>query len=256
MNIERYDNNSWCSANRDPAGESLVRISVNSQELVTLTSSPHKLNELVVGFLNSQGIINDLDDIISLGVCADSGRAEIQIKEFKRPTAPIVLTSGCGSGISFARPSAVSRKSGRPDSQVPVFAPETVTSLMQQLNTRTEKYHQHGGIHSAAVGGNDQLLLFAEDIGRHNTLDRLAGEALLKGLSLEGKVLVTSGRISSEMVSKAAFLGIEVIASRTSPTDLAVKMCGELGITLIGYVRGASFDVYCCPEKLSRARAD
>ncbi len=256
MNIERYENNSWCCANRDPASEFLVSISVNSEELVTLTSSPHKLNELVVGFLNSQGIISDMDDIITLGVCPDSGRAEIQIKEFRRPTAPIVLTSGCGSGISFDRPSSVARKSRKTGSQTPVFAPETVTSLMQQLNTRTEKYHQHGGIHSAAVGDNDQLLLFAEDIGRHNTLDRLAGEALMRGLSLDGKVLVTSGRISSEMVSKAAFLGIEVIASRTSPTDLAVKMCSELGITLIGYVRKTSFDVYCCSEKLSRAQAD
>jgi CheY-like chemotaxis protein len=114
-----------------------------------------------------------------------------------------------------------------------------------------ENYKSHGGIHSAAVGDGASILLYAEDLGRHNTLDRIAGEALLKGIDLSGTMLVTSGRVSTELAAKAAMLGISLIASRTSPTDMAVKMCGEAGIALVGYVRGGRFTVYTCPERIA-----
>ena len=97
------------------------------------------------------------------------------------------------------------------------------------------------------------LLLYAEDIGRHNTIDRLAGEALLRGMDLAGKALVTSGRVSSEMAAKGAMLGVSLIASRTSPTDMAVKICSEAGITLVGYVRAGRFTVYSHPERIELA---
>jgi FdhD protein len=119
---------------------------------------------------------------------------------------------------------------------------------MDGLARRAEAYRAHGGIHSSAVGRGSAILLHAEDIGRHNTLDRIAGEALLKGIDLEGATLVTTGRVSSEMAAKAAFLGIALIASRTSPTDLAIRLCEEQGIALLGYVRGGRFTVYSRPE--------
>ena len=122
---------------------------------------------------------------------------------------------------------------------------------MKELNQKAEQYRSHGGIHSSAVGDGKRLLLFAEDIGRHNTLDRIAGEALFKGVELADKMLVTSGRISTEMVSKAARLGIGLIASRTSPTDLAIRMSEAAGITLVGYLRGETFEVYCHPDRIT-----
>ena len=108
--------------------------------------------------------------------------------------------------------------------------------------------------YSAAVGTAEDLLLYAEDLGRHNTLDRLAGEALFRGIDLEGTMLVSSGRVSTEMVAKAARLGIVLFATRTSPTDLAVRMAEQAGITLAGYLRGESFDVYSHPERLAARR--
>jgi FdhD protein len=101
------------------------------------------------------------------------------------------------------------------------------------------------------VGNGRAVLLHAEDIGRHNTLDRLAGEALFKGIDLSGMILATSGRVSSEMVAKAAVLGIALIASRTSPTDMAVRMCQEQGITLVGYARGTRFTIYAHPWRIA-----
>jgi FdhD protein len=131
-------------------------------------------------------------------------------------------------------------------------APDAVFRLMEELAKKAEGYRSHGGIHSAAVGEPDgTLLLFAEDLGRHNTLDRIAGAALFKGIDLAGKLLVTSGRVSTEMAAKAARLGIALIASRTSATDQAVRLCEVAGIGLVGYVRGGKFTVYAHPLQLA-----
>ena len=121
---------------------------------------------------------------------------------------------------------------------------------MNELTQKADQYRSHGGIHSAAIGRNGKLILYAEDLGRHNTFDRIAGEAFFKGINLAGADLVTSGRVSTEMVAKAALMGISVIASRTSPTDMAIKLCDQSGICLIGYLRGGSFTIYSHPEAI------
>lgn len=94
------------------------------------------------------------------------------------------------------------------------------------------------------------MILYAEDIGRHNTLDRLAGEALFRQVDLAGRIVVTSGRVSTEMVVKAARLGVGLVASRTSPTDKAIDFCEQAGMTLIGYVRGGSMEIYSHPGRV------
>lgn len=225
-----------------------LRLTVNGRELATLIASPHQLNFLVAGFLRLQGFVDSLDDIATLGVCAEFGAAQVRLNRHQLPERlRPVLTSGCGTGITFAAPGEELPKvdAGRR------YAAAEMTALMRELSRRAEQYRSHGGIHSAAVGDGNGLLLFAEDLGRHNTLDRIAGEALFKGIDLAGKMLVTSGRVSTEMVAKAARLGIGLIASRTSPTDMAVQLSRQAGVILIGYARGDAFDVYCHPERLA-----
>ena len=230
-------------------GEFPLVLRVNDRELVTLIASPHDLRFLVAGFLRVQGFVSRVEDFLMLSVCNDYGIANVRIRgEIPSELKPI-LTSGCGTGITYSLPSAggVAKPAGAP---VPV-TPAAVFALMEGLAQKAEQYKNHGGVHSAAVGDLDgKLLLHAEDIGRHNTFDRLAGEALLRGVELSGRLLVTSGRISAEMAAKAAALGIPLIASRTSPTDMAIRICQEAGITLIGYLRGAKFKVYATPERL------
>jgi FdhD protein len=224
-----------------------VVLHVNGRKIATLIASPHELRFLVAGFLRLQGFVNSIDDFHMLSVCEDSGTANVRIKGDLPEQLEPVLTSGCGTGIIFNLPSADARRAPAPPGRV---AADTIFRLMDELNRRAEQYRSHGGIHSAAVGDDQGIILAAEDIGRHNTLDRIAGEALIKNIDLAGKLLVTSGRISTEMAAKAALLGITLIASRTSPTDMAITMCEQAGITLIGYVRGNKFTVYSHPEAI------
>ncbi len=224
-----------------------LRIRVNGSDLATLICSPHKLNYLLAGFLHVQGFAGSLDDILALGVCDDFGLAEIRLKNALPEKLQPTLTSGCGTGIAFNLPQKFHQNSRHRSCN---YSCDSLFLLMRQLAQKADKYRSHGGIHSAAIGDEDGLLFHAEDIGRHNTLDRLAGEALFRGIALQDKMLLTSGRISSEMVAKAARLGIGLLASRSSPTNRAIELCDQAGITLVGYLRGDSLEIYSHPEQL------
>lgn len=247
--VFRYDGRRLSAEDHGPVEEFPLALTVNGVELATLICSPHDLAYLVGGFLRMQGLVSRPDDFLALSVCADFRVAMVRIRgnvpERLKPT----ITSGCGSGITFQlpAPSPQQRTAGRRS----VFSPGEIFSLMKELARRAEGYRAHGGIHSAAVGDGGTVLLHAEDLGRHNTLDRIAGEALFRNIDLSGKMLVTSGRVSSEMAAKAAGLGIALIASRTSPTDMAVRICEEREITLVGYVRGGKFSLYAHPWRIA-----
>jgi len=228
-----------------------LRLRVNGRELATLVCSPHKLNFLLAGFFRLQGFVESLDDIQSLGVCSDFGLAEVRLRGELPERLQPTLTSGCGTGIAYNLPEhLLSEGKQRPRH----YDSNSLLRLMKELNNLTEQYRSHGGIHSAAIGDRDGLLLLhAEDIGRHNTLDRLAGEAMFRNINLQDKMLVTSGRVSTEMVAKAARLGVGLVATRTSPTDKAIELCEQAGITLVGYVRGGNMEVYSHSQQLRLA---
>ena len=229
-------------AERRVVEEYPLRLRVNGHELATLVCSSHQLNFLLAGFLQLQGFVGYLDDILCMGICQDFGLAELHIRGDLPERLQPTLTSGCGTGIAYNLPRNLL---GLPRPESRRYNSASLFRLLKELNEHTEQYHRHGGIHSAAIGDDvGRLMLYAEDIGRHNTLDRLAGEALFKEFELQGKMLITSGRISSEMVAKAARLGIGLLASRTSPTDKAIDLCDQAGITLIGYLRGSGLEIY------------
>lgn len=239
--FHRYRNGQLLPQQTGIVAEFPVVLQVNGRELATLVASSHELRFLVAGFLRLQGFVERAEDFHMLAVCEEFGVANVLIKGELPERLKPVLTSGCGTGVTFSleKPTGAAKVAAAP------VAPQAIFRLMDELARRADQYKSHGGIHSAAVGELDgSLHLYAEDIGRHNTLDRIAGEALFKGLSLDGLLLATSGRVSAEMALKGARLGVACIASRTSPTDMAVTICRQAGITLIGYVRGEQFTVY------------
>ncbi|MFC2070328.1 formate dehydrogenase accessory sulfurtransferase FdhD [Chloroflexota bacterium] len=119
-----------------------------------------------------------------------------------------------------------------------------ILSLAKEFQHRSEIYHATGGVHSAALCDTSSILLFSEDIGRHNALDKIFGECMLNDIPADDKIIVSSGRISSEMLLKVSRRQIPVIVSKSAPTDLGIKLTSDLGITLIGYVRGKRMNIY------------
>jgi FdhD protein len=237
--------------------ETRLRIEVDGANLVELMCSPHRVNALVLGFLYHEGLIDHLDDVASIRVCLPDGLAEVWLS---RPAPPLparrIVTSGCTGGVSFgAYLEELERLRLAPDAVR--VDPRRVYVALRQLYDRSALYHQSGGVHTSIMvdpaSPSDLasgVLAVGEDIGRHNTLDKLRGEALMREIDTRGAMIVSSGRISSEMLVKAALMGAPIVGSRTSPTQLAVTLAEHLGLTVIGYIRSASMNVYTCPERV------
>jgi FdhD protein len=182
--------------------------------------------------------------VASMRVCEEEALADVMLinPEYELPTQR-TLTSGCGGGTVFKA------QGQRVDSGL-VVAPTEVLSLMKQLQEQMELYRFCGGVHTSALSDTKNLLVVAEDIGRHNTLDKIQGECLLRGLSTRDRLLLSTGRISSEMLLKAAKMQAPIVVSRHSPTGSAISLARDLGIALVGYARGSRLSVYSHPERL------
>jgi FdhD protein len=221
-----------------------LAIYVNRQELVTILCTPTKLNCLVLGFLYTEGIISGLGDVAKMRVCEEESLADVMLSnpEYELPTQR-TLTSGCGGGTTF-------KTQGQSVDSDLVATPKEVLSLMKQLQKQTALYRLCGGVHGSALSDTKNLLVVAEDIGRHNTLDKIQGECLLRELSTRDRLLLSTGRISSEMLLKAAKMQAPVVVSRHSPTGSAVSLARDLGIALVGHAHGSRLSVYSHPERL------
>ncbi len=215
-------------------------VHVNGKKFITLLCSPLKLDCLVVGYLWLEKVIGSLDDIRRLEVSEVDGRADVTLmREVELPTERI-LTSGCGGGITFR---IDPRLFPRIRSALKV-RPQQLSDRMRELFAAGVNYRASRGIHGAALADGDRLLIVAEDVGRHNAVDKVKGEALLKEVPTTDRILLSTGRISSEMLLKAVRMGVPLIASRTSPTEMAVSLAEQLGVTIVGYVRSDSLNLY------------
>jgi FdhD protein len=244
INGYKFIEGKWQETRLSVPKEFDLTIFINKRELVTIMCSPLKLNCLVLGYLFSEGLIKDLKDVSSMRVCEDDALADVTVNnsDFTMPEKRI-LTSGCGGGISF------NIKVNKIYSDIK-FKPEQILSLMHQMLQNAASYNLTGGIHTSVICDVNKIIAMAEDIGRHNTLDKLTGECLLRKIPTKDKILLTSGRISSEMLRKAVRMETPIIGSLTSPTERAVLLAREAGITLIGYARGNHLTVYSNLERL------
>lgn len=248
--IVRYRGGSFETLQIPVVGEQSLTIFVNGLELATLQCTPVKLDCLVLGFLSFEGIIHGLDEVRSLDVFPEEAVADVRLTKPFIPPRRRIFTSGCTGGITFGMP--MEGFKGFPEEAT--LYPEQPFDLMKQLYAEAQLYRESRGIHAAALSDGKGLLLVAEDVGRHNALDKIHGEALLQGITTAGNILLSTGRISSEMLRKGAHMRTPFVISRTSPTSLAVQAAKRFGITVIGYVRGEGFNVYSHPERLLSQR--
>lgn len=222
-------------------------IYINGEDLVTILCTPSLLIELTVGFLFSENYIDTLDEIQDLEVEENSKSINVSLKENKRPLRDKyrgrrTITSGCGKNTSFYN--IVDSKATSKISKKMYIKPVSVVQLMREFNKLSVLFKETGGVHSCALASEDGILFYAEDIGRHNALDKVLGSGHLASLVFEDKLVLSTGRISSEMLIKSAKRKIPVIISRSAPTSLAIDLAKELGITLIGFARGDKMNIY------------
>ncbi|MEW6661768.1 MAG: formate dehydrogenase accessory sulfurtransferase FdhD [Bacillota bacterium] len=225
----------------------------NERETVTLLCSPQELDELAIGFLVGEGLLKQAQEIKNLVVDTERGLAWVSA-EPDRPVAKEAIgrrfiTSGCGSGTGYySLADAVACAKVQTDL---VLLPREVNDLMSKMQNLAQQYRVTRGIHGAGLCSPDQVEVFREDIGRHNAVDKILGYCFIKGIKPENKVLAVTGRISSEIMLKAAKMSIPVLLSRSVPTDMAVIIGEELGITIIGAARAGKFSVYSHRERVS-----
>ncbi len=224
--------------------ESLIRIFVNGSSFSTLVCSPSDIEELAVGNLFSEGFIDSFEEISSVRKSGDSLSVFVELKknaDLSKENSESIMTSGCGGASTFSIGSLSDIK------KLPSlrdFSPESVLSLFREFNERSALFSETGGVHGAALCEDESILSFKEDIGRHNAVDKLIGESLLRGQTGENKFFLFSGRISSEIFLKANRFGVYLTASRSAPTDRAVEMAKASNMRLIGFARGYRLNLY------------
>jgi FdhD protein len=267
-----YDGQCALPVRRPVIAETPWVLYLDRRELVTFMCSPVGLQHLALGFLISEGMIERLADVWQLKVYLDEDRVYMYFPDagldgelamrtceeasgsidvrLRRPSSARpekrILTSGCGGGVTFDDLSG-----DRPPLQSDLrINPEQISMLMRQLNESATLYRASRGVHTSALADDARLLVLAEDVGRHNTLDKIRGACLLGNIPTRDRILVSSGRISSEMITKARKMETPIVISRTSPTVTSIRLAKAWNITLIGYVRGRQMRVYTGAERV------
>lgn len=235
------------------AVEEPLEISVCGKPLAVTMRTPGHDRELVAGFLWTEGVVEELDQIVSIELVEDDAQKGNRISVELRGGIPEIVGEGrnfvAGSGCGVcgkASIEAVRSRGLRPVQSEFTVDPEVLCALPGKLRAEQAVFGRTGGLHAAALfGGNGELIVLREDIGRHNAVDKVVGWALLEGrLPLSDSVLMVSGRGGFEIAQKAIAAGVPVLASVSAPSSLAVQLARELGLTLVGFLRGRRFVVY------------
>ncbi len=219
---------------------------INDRELLKIMITPNMMREFAIGFLAAQGFIESMNDIKTelLGDNKAVLYFELEKDIPENIFASAYLNPGCGGGVSFKslKLPQVKTKSK--------FAIDNTLELMKEVLAYAEFYKEAGGFHAAGLAVNDKLVSTAEDIGRHNAVDKVIGYGFIEGIDFSKSSLFSTGRVTVEAVAKAARLNIPVLVSRSSPTNLAVALAEKQNITLIGYARGKKAKVYANKERM------
>ncbi len=232
--------------------ETAVSLTVNGEIWLTFMCTPVDQEALAVGFLYNEEIIHSKDELADVRVCETGDNVDVWLTHSAEKPTNWRRTSGCTGGATSVDAAPPDGKPAiHPPSDSVTLSPQAVTRLIERLFESQELYRSAGGVHTSALSDGESILAAAEDIGRHNTLDKIAGRCLLEGISPARKILLTTGRVSSEMMQKASRIGASVVITRTSPSSLSIEMAEQTGITLIGYARRDRFNVYTHSERIT-----
>ncbi len=234
------------------ASELPITLIVNNESLVTLLCTPAELKELAVGFLLSEGILLKKESITRLEIDEKELAVRIDLPgvpvDFSKMFEKRTISSGCGKGITFTRQE--NETAPRHDLIPHMVSAGRIRMLLQTFRNISRLYLETGGVHSAALSDGNEILFFSEDIGRHNAVDKLIGKAFLRSVSVENKILITSGRVTSEIMTKAGRNRFPILISRAAPSCMAISYAEDMRITLIGFARGDRMNIYTWPNRI------
>lgn len=256
VKVLRFDG-MWGWTETQVAKESLLTIYLNGERIVSLICSPSQKEYLAIGFLAIEGLITpdkaknikitqvNADAIYLVSDAIDKAGKGLGLR---RNTSNRIMTPGLGKGVIFT--DDIDRLSEVSITAPVKISPEQVFSLMEGLTKHSTLHKMTHGVHNSALCTPDKLLLFHFDLGRHNAIDKIYGQCLTEGIDTHDKLIVTSGRVSSEIVMKTGIMGVPILISRTSPTERAINLARDIGLTLIARVRNKQMFVYSHDERI------
>ena len=240
----RYSNGALESRVISLAREVPYTLFVNDREILSISTLPTSLRELFIGFLVSEGVLTSRNEILDCIV--DHGNRLVRV-ELTVPGERIdklegkgMLTSGCAGGMVFSVETSTHIREKREKSLKVQCA--SILARMNELDTFLGVYSRTRGVHAASLADTSNTLVILEDLGRHNAVDKIVGHCFLNGVETRDKLLLTTGRITSEVLTKAARGGFPLVISRSSASAMAVSMAKQAGIDVITYVRAGRFN--------------
>ncbi|MDD5510089.1 MAG: formate dehydrogenase accessory sulfurtransferase FdhD [Dehalococcoidales bacterium] len=219
------------------ATEYNIDIFLNGNKIITLPCSPLNLDYLAVGHLFYRGLIHSKEEV--RGIVCNEKKGFVKIETQKNVVDPSKHASTSGDVNKFSS----DVKKLKIQSSINI-SPDKIFAMMEEFNQRSGYFKSTGCFHSAALYNTGGILIFTEDISRHNTIDKIFGECLLKDVITDNHLIFTSSRVFSDILIKVAQRNIPILVSKSAPTTLAIKLAKDLGVTLIGFVRGNSLNVY------------
>ncbi|MCY7314494.1 MAG: formate dehydrogenase accessory sulfurtransferase FdhD [Rubrivivax sp.] len=246
-------------AHRDIAipSERPLTIFVDKRELVTLMTLGARPELLVLGYLRNQRLIDDVSAVESVTVDWDVSAAAVRthrgVQDIAAKTAHRVVTTGCGQGTVFGDAMEQLHTVALPDAATARIRQSTLHRMLETMRQQDSIHRKAGSVHGCALfgirGAASEMLMFVEDVGRHNAIDTIAGWMALHGVAGSDKAFYTTGRLTSEMVMKAAQLGVPIIVSRNGVTAMGHALAAKLGMALFGRAANRHFLCYCGFER-------
>lgn len=249
IKVIKVNNGSHIETEDEVAEEVLLNINVNRRYYSSLVCTPMEKIELAVGHLFSEEVLSSMEDVVSVEEIDEKTVCVILKYDLQEESlGRRALTSGCGSGSIDLN--ILEEYSVKPIESKCKYSYNDIFSLMKDFGNMSNIFKKTGGVHSCSICTKSSIIFFSEDIGRHNALDKVIGKSILNDVKLDDKMLLTTGRISSDIALKAARAKIPIIASHSAPTDMAIDIAKAANMTVIGFVRGKRMNIYCGFERI------
>ncbi|MGE5338893.1 MAG: formate dehydrogenase accessory sulfurtransferase FdhD [Gemmatimonadota bacterium] len=230
-----------------------LTVFVDKRELVTLMTLGAMPELLVLGYLRNQRLIERADEVESITVDWEVEAAAVRthggLQDLEARTARRVVTTGCGQGTVYGDMMSQIDRIRLPDPSVARIRQSTLRRMLETIRQQDSIHRRAGSVHGCALFHGAEMLMFVEDVGRHNAIDTISGWMALHGIDGADKVFFTTGRLTSEMVMKSAQIGVPIIVSRNGVTAMGFELASRLGITLFGRAANRHFLCYTGAER-------